>query len=151
MKYRILADIVLTLHALFVFFVVGGLVVVWLGAILNWPWVRNLWFRLSHLCAIAVVVLQTWLEVICPLTTWEQQLREKAGQASYTGSFVAHWLHELLFFDAPNWVFTVCYTAFAGLVLGSWFFVPPSISRRNVKMQASGRRPLRKRGTWGPP
>ena len=133
MKYRILADIVLALHALFVFFVVGGLVVVWLGAILNWPWVRSLWFRLSHLCAIAVVVLQTWWEVICPLTTWEQQLREKAGQVSYAGSFVAHWLHELLFYDAPDWVFTVCYTAFAGLVLVSWFYIPPSISRRDVK------------------
>jgi hypothetical protein len=72
--------------------------------------------------------MQTWWEAICPLTTWEQQLREKAGEASYAGGFVAHWLHELLFYDAPNGVFTVCYTAFAGLALLSWLLVPPRIA-----------------------
>ena len=129
MGYRILADIVLALHISFVCFVVGGLALTWLGAILNWAWVRNPWFRVLHLGAIAIVALQTWWGIICPLTIWEQQLRAKAGQATYSGSFVAHWLHEILFWDAPSWVFTVCHTAFAGLVLLSWFFVPPRISR----------------------
>jgi len=133
MAYRILADVVLVLHALFVFFVVGGLVVVLIGAVLNWSWVRNLWFRVTHLCAIAVVVLESWCGVVCPLTIWEQQLREKSGQATYAGSFVAHWLHKLLFFDAPNWVFAVSYTGFAGLVLISWFFVPPRRHHRQKK------------------
>ena len=32
---------------------------------------RHLWFRLAHLTAIAVVVLQAWFGVICPLTTLE--------------------------------------------------------------------------------
>jgi hypothetical protein len=130
MAYRIFADAVLVLHVLFVGFVVVGLLVVLLGAFLHWSWVRNLWFRLIHLAAIAVVVLEAWSGVVCPLTTWEQQLREKSGQATYAGGFVAHWLHELLFFDAPNWVFTVCYTAFASLVLLSWLMVPPSSKRR---------------------
>lgn len=130
MAYRILADVVLVLHALFVCFVIGGLGAIWLGAILGWPWVRNLCFRLAHLSAILIVVLQTWWGIICPLTTWEQQLRERAGQATYAGSFVAHWLHECLFYEAPNWVFTSCYTLFAGLVLLSWIVVPPRKTHR---------------------
>ena len=125
MAYRILADLVLVVHVLFVAFVILGLVVVLLGSLFRWQWVRNLWFRLIHLAAIGVVVVQAWCGVICPLTIWEQQLRAAAGGATYRGSFIAHWLHELLFFDAPPWVFTVCYTAFGACVALSWLLVPP--------------------------
>ncbi len=125
MFHRILADLVLGVHAAFVLFVIGGLVAVLVGGWQRWRWVRGLWFRLAHLAAIAVVVLQTWLGVICPLTTWEMRLREQAGEATYRGGFVAHWVHKLLFFDAPWWVFVVAYTAFAAAVVASWFLVPP--------------------------
>ena len=130
MVYRALADVVVFIHAAYALFVVFGLMAILVGTACRWDWVRNFWFRLGHLCAIAVVVLQSWFGVICPLTIWEQQLRQKSGQATYTGSFVAHWLHELLFFDAPNWVFAICYTGFASLVLLSWYLVPPRIHRQ---------------------
>ena len=61
--------------------------------------------------------------VICPLTTWEMALRAKAGNTTYSGSFIAHWLQTLLYYDAPAWVFVVCYTRFGLLVVGSWFWV----------------------------
>ncbi|MBT59478.1 MAG: hypothetical protein CL393_08140, partial [Acidiferrobacteraceae bacterium] len=76
--YLIAADMMLFMHVLFVAFVIAGLVFVFVGKIASWPWVLNPWFRLLHLVAIAVVVLQSWLGVICPLTIWEMQLREKA-------------------------------------------------------------------------
>lgn len=123
--YRLLADAVLALHAGFVFFVVVGLIVILIGGARGWRWVRNPWFRLGHLGAIGVVVLQAWLGVICPLTTLEMQLRAKAGDAVYSGSFVAHWLKNLLYYDAPAWVFVVCYTVFGLLVLASWILVRP--------------------------
>jgi hypothetical protein len=43
----------------------------------------------------------------------------------YAGSFVAHWLESVLYYQAPGWVFAVAYTVFAALVLASWFWVPP--------------------------
>jgi hypothetical protein len=49
----LLADIVLIVHFAFVAFVVGGLALVWIGAVLGWAWVRNFWFRAAHLAAIA--------------------------------------------------------------------------------------------------
>jgi hypothetical protein len=52
-------------------------------------------------------------------------LREKAGDAVYSGSFVAHWLETLLYYQAPQWVFVAGYTAFGVLVMASWFWVPP--------------------------
>lgn len=123
--YSLAADAILILHASLIGFVVLGLVAIYLGRFLSWAWVRNFWFRLLHLAVITYVVLQSWAGEICPLTIWEMQLRELAGEESYAGSFIQHWLHALLFFEAPDWVFVIVYTGFGGLVAASWFIVPP--------------------------
>lgn len=123
--YLLAADAILIAHVLFVAFVVLGLLEIYVGRWLSWDWVRNFWFRLIHLGAITVVVLQSWASVICPLTTWEVRLREKANAETYEGSFIQHWLQTLLYYQAPEWLFITAYTAFAGLVIISWFIVPP--------------------------
>ena len=115
--YLILADVVVALHAAFIVFVVGGQVLILAGWAAGWRWVRNLWLRLLHLLAIVFVVLEAWLSVPCPLTVLEWKLRRLAGVASYEGTFIGEWLHWLIFYDAPSWVFTVVYTAFAALVV----------------------------------
>ena len=123
--YLLAADLLLFGHALFVAFVVFGLALILAGGMLDWAWVRNRWFRIAHLAAIGIVALQSWLGLICPLTIWEMALRERAGSDTYAGSFIAHWLDTLLYYQAPAWVFTVCYTVFAALVVASWFWIPP--------------------------
>lgn len=123
--YRLAADAILIAHVLFVAFVVLGLSSIYLGLWLSWSWVRNYWFRLAHLGAIVIVVLQSWASVICPLTIWEMQLREAAGGETYEGSFVQHWLEAILYYQAPQWVFVVGYTLVGVLIVASWFIVPP--------------------------
>lgn len=123
--YLLAADALLIAHTLFVAFVVFGLVAIYLGFWLSWSWVRNLWFRVLHLCAIGFVVMQSWLGAICPLTIWEMQLRGKAGQSTYDGSFIQYWLQSILYYEAPEWVFIVLYTVFGILVFASWFIVHP--------------------------
>jgi hypothetical protein len=125
LPYLLAADALLFLHAMFVVFVVAGLVLIFAGGVRGWRWVRNPWFRWAHLAAIAFVVVQAWLGRICPLTAWESALRERAGDAVYTGSFIAYWLDELLYYQAPAWVFTLVYSLFGALVLASWYFVRP--------------------------
>ncbi len=125
MPYQILADMVLTVHVAIVVFVVGGLVIIVAGNLRGWLWVNNLWFRLAHLVAIAIVVLQAWLGVLCPLTTLEMWLRSKAGDVGYSGSFVQHWLQELLYYEAPAWVFILIYSLFGLLVVLTWWYCPP--------------------------
>ena len=115
----------LFLHVLFVASVVVGLVLILIGKPLGWRWVRNWWFRVLHLCAIGVVVVQAWFGVICPLTTLEMALRDKAGDATYAGTFISHWLESLLYYRAPAWVFAVCYSVFAAVVVLSWYWVRP--------------------------
>lgn len=128
--YLLLADALLVLHVLLVAFVILGLLVVFLGHMLHWQWVRNVWFRVTHLVVIAIVVLQAWLGVLCPLTVWEMELRERAGAAGYEGSFIQHWLQSILYYTAPEWVFILVYTVFGGVVLASWFLVRPGRPRK---------------------
>jgi hypothetical protein len=123
--FLLIADAVLLLHVLFVAFVVIGLVLIVAGGVFSWPWVRNLWFRIAHLAAIGIVVLQSWLGAICPLTTLEMALRSRAEGDVYAGSFISHWLEAILYYRAPAWVFVVCYTTFGALVVASWFWVRP--------------------------
>lgn len=128
--YRILADVTVVIHAAYVMFVILGLVVTLAGYVWKWEWVRNRTFRVLHLAMILVVVLEAWCGITCPLTVWEKQLRQAAGQAAYQGDFVANFVHEALFFDADPWVFTVCYTVFGGLVLATLWLVPPRWRRK---------------------
>ncbi|ANM31995.1 membrane protein [Acidobacteria bacterium Mor1] len=123
--YRLLADLTLYVHVAFVAFVVFGLILILIGGPLGWSWVRNPRFRLCHLVAIGIVVIQAWIGVICPLTILEMSLRDRAGDATYAGSFIAHWFDRLLFYQAPQWVFTLCYTLFGAAVLASWIWVRP--------------------------
>lgn len=132
--YLLAADALLVLHVLVVVFIVAGLVLVCAGGFLGWSWVRNPWFRILHLVAIGVVVVQAWAGELCPLTEWEQGLRLRAGDVAYTGSFITHWLGELLYYEAPMWVFALCYSLFGALVLAAWYLVRPrSLRQRRLK------------------
>ena len=130
--YRALADVVVVLHAAYVSFVTIGLVAILIGLACRWAWVRNFWFRAAHLTAIAIVCVEAVAGIVCPLTTLESYLREKGGETAYAGDFVGHWVHELIFFDAPPWVFTVCYITFGLLVVVTFLLGPPRWPQRRT-------------------
>ena len=118
-----IADAILVVHALFVLFVVGGFVLILLGA-RRWSWVRNLAFRTLHLAAISFVAAEGLLGIACPLTIWEDMFRTAGpGQPG----FVARWVARLLYYDFPEWVFATAYCAFALAVLWAWRAVPPRV------------------------
>jgi polyferredoxin len=126
LPYQLLADVALTLHFAVVAFVVGGLVLVIIGNLRNWRWVNALWFRLAHLGAIAVVVAEAWLGVVCPLTNLEMWLRAEARATTYSGSFIEHWIQRILYYEAPSWVFALGYSLFGLLILATWWYFPPT-------------------------
>ena len=120
--YSLIADTILVLHFAFVVFVVFGFMLILIGLMSRWSWIRNRKFRIAHLGAVGLVVIQAWLGQLCPLTIWENELRRRAGQSDYTETFVEHWLHDILFYQAEPWVFTTIYTSFGALVVIVWFF-----------------------------
>ena len=116
-----MADLIVVVHFAIVLFIVGGLLAVWAGAALGWRWVRNPWFRYLHLAAIGYVAVEALLGIACPLTAWEDLLRGGARP----DSFVGRWVRRLLFYDAPEWVFTAAYAAWALATLATLRLVPP--------------------------
>jgi hypothetical protein len=118
-----LANLVLVLHFLYVLFVVGGLLLIWLGYALSWSWVRRRWIRVLHLAASGVVGLEAVAGIVCPLTVLEDALRNSGNQA---GGFLQRWVSALLYWDWPLWVFTALYVAFTVVVATTFVLLPPA-------------------------
>jgi hypothetical protein len=143
MPYGFLADGVVALHFAYVAFVVGGELVILLGLACRWQWVRNLWFRLTHLLFIGVVAAEAAFGVACPLTVWEVRLRELAGQPVEEGSFLGRLFHNLLFVPVePSWL-PVLHIGFGVLVLLTFLLAPP---RRLAARPSSSPLPWGERG-----
>jgi len=112
--YRLLANAVVSIHALFILFVV-------LGGFLAW---RRRWIAAVHIpCAIWGVLIEYrgWM---CPLTPVENALRAKAGQQGYSGGFIEHYLMPTIYpsgltprVQALLGTFVLVVTAFAYTVL----------------------------------
>ncbi len=87
MLYRLLADVVLVAHLVFIIFVVfGGLLV------FRWPWVRWL-----HLPTVAYGALIEFIGWTCPLTPLENHFRRLAGHTGYPGGFIEHYLVPIIY------------------------------------------------------
>lgn len=115
------ADALLVLHFAIAAFVIGGLILVWVGAAAGWAWVRNPWFRYAHLGAIVFVAAEALLGYACPLTIWEDLLRGGVRPES----FIGRWVYRLLYYRAPEWVFTTAYAAWAAATVITLVFLPP--------------------------
>ena len=73
-----------------------------------------------------MIAAESLLGIDCPLTVWEDTLRRQQT----TSGFIERWVDGVLFYDAPTWVFTAAYVAFAALVVITWVAVPPTKGTR---------------------
>jgi len=85
--YRVLADLVLVVHFLFIAFVIAG------GfAAIRWP--RLAWAHIPCFVWGALIEFAGW---ICPLTPLENDLRVASGRAGYSGGFIEHYLLPVIY------------------------------------------------------
>jgi len=120
-----LADGLVALHVAYVAFIVLGQLLILAGLIFRWDWVRNFWFRLAHLVAIAIVAVEAAFDYTCPLTTLEYYLRERAGQQPSAESFIGRLMQSFIVHDWPPWVFNVSHITFGFLVLLTFVLARP--------------------------
>lgn len=137
MDPALMADLMVTIHVSYIAFVIVGQLLILVCLAFRWGWIRNLWFRLAHLFAIAVVVFESTLHITCPLSTWEADYRAKAGQPfplsdapTPIGSCWGRFLDSIVFYDASDDVFFYCYVAFALIVLGTLVIAPPRLRKQ---------------------
>lgn len=122
-----LADVILVAHFAIAVFITLGFIIIPLGAILGWQWVRRRRLRQLHLGAISFVALEALAGIACPLTGWEDALRARApGEAG----FVERWVSRFLYYDMPSSFFLIVYLAAAILAWMFWLWVAPQPAKR---------------------
>lgn len=115
--YRILADATVVVHALMAAFAVLGLVAVLVGRVASGMAVDpQLLVCLIHLGLIVAIAVFPLIGGLCPLTELENWLRKQSGGETYPGSFIAHWVHELLFVQVSSQVIAVKLPSDGGLI-----------------------------------
>jgi hypothetical protein len=87
MLFRVLADVVLVLHLLFIVFVAAGALGLSRWSLLPW----------LHLPAVVWALVIEFGGFICPLTPLENQLRRWGGETGYAGGFVEHYVLPLIY------------------------------------------------------
>ena len=124
--YGLAADAIVVFHFCYVLFAVGGELLILLGWLLHWRWIRNIAFRIVHLASVVVVAVEALIGVLCPLTEWEYRLRFLAGQTFEEEiPFMARMVRRIIFYDFPTWVFTLTYILFTMLVAATLLLAPP--------------------------
>ena len=79
-------------HFLYLAFVITG----WMYC------ARSAFWRTAHIAAVLYGVLIEWLLFPCPLTNLENLLRRRVWGTTYGGTFIDHYLEQLIYFQAPQ-------------------------------------------------
>lgn len=87
MFYRVLADVAVAVHLLFIVFV-------FFGGFLNFRWPRVAWAHVPAFLWGGAIGLFGW---ICPLTYLENDLRAKGAVEGYATSFVEEYVVPLVY------------------------------------------------------
>ena len=87
MIYHAAATALAVLHLAFIIFVA-------IGALLVLRWRRVMYVQLPAAIWGALIELTQW---DCPLTSWENLMMRRAGDAGYSDGFVAHYLFGVIY------------------------------------------------------
>ena len=137
-KYLLAADVILLIHFLFVAFVVLGFIFIWIGYFTKQKFARNAKFRICHIVTMGIVLCESLIGMICPLTEWENYLRVRGGQDQvYETSFMKEWLHKIMFFDFSELTFVIVYALFFALILLTFRVIPPDLKKPAKRQSAN--------------
>lgn len=104
-RYGALADLVLTVHAAWILWVIFGAY-----------WTRGRkWLSAVHVVALLWGVIAEAGPWPCPLTLLEQRFETEAGALPYSGSFLVHYLDRLVYPNVPGTLLTLCAVAACGI------------------------------------
>ena len=115
MVYKVLADLTVLVHFLWILFILSGVIFVLKRSKIAWVHLGGLLFSL-------VLNLFGWY---CPLTHLENYLHSlHPGHLTYGGSFIAHYMEQIVYPELPEkivrigGILFVCLNMIAYLVVG---------------------------------
>jgi hypothetical protein len=112
MHYRILADIVVLIHFLWIIFLfLGGL---WGG--------RNKALKIFHLSGLSFALIIQISGWYCPLTYLEAWLRSRHDSGlTYAGSFIIHYVEEIVYIELSRHLILILTLFLCGFNV--WFYL----------------------------
>lgn len=109
LAYALAAEAVVFLHFAWIVFVVTGAFFLY----------RRPRWRFLHLLAVLYSLAIEVFVWTCPLTYLEQWLWRRAGREAYRDAFITHYLEEIIYWRAPQWLLI----ALVGLVAAVTLFL----------------------------
>lgn len=112
MPYKILADIVVIIHFLWIVFLIFG---VFLG-------VKYKVIKIFHIAGLAFAFIIQIFDWYCPLTHVEIWLRAKHNPAlTYTGSFIVHYIEKAIYIELPRYTIFILTIILCGF--NAWMYL----------------------------
>ena len=111
MPYKVLADIVVLIHFIWILFL-------FLGAF--WG-VKNRAVKIFHIIGLLFAFLIQIFDWYCPLTHLEVCLRSKHNPAiTYTGSFIIHYVEKIVYIEISRSLIIIFTILLGGI--NAWFY-----------------------------
>ena len=122
MLYRVLSDVVVLVHLLWIQILIGGA---------YWGRKKGV-VMLAHVAGLVFASTSQIFGWYCPLTLLEVWLREKQGTAQvYPGSFIAHYAEQLVYVDvSPTIIFVLTIVL---IIVNVWIY---AMACRKAKVSA---------------
>jgi len=118
MSYKILADIVVLVHFLWILFLI-------LGA---FPGVRNKAIKIFHISGLVFAFVLQIFGWYCPLTHLEVWLRAKHDPSlAYAGSFIIHYVEGLIYVEISSWLILFLTVLLIGFNV--WFYLRRGVEK----------------------
>ncbi len=112
MPYRILADITVLIHFLWIIFLILG---AFLGA-------KNKAIKIFHISGLVFAFIIQIFDWYCPLTHLEVWLRSRHNPAlTYTGSFIIHYVEAIVYIELPRHLIFILTVFICGF--NAWFYL----------------------------
>ncbi len=131
MIYKVLADMIVTMHFAWILFMLIGFIFTLCSFFRKNFWDRWL-FRTIHLFGIVYVSALAIMRKDCPLTLLENALRAKYNPAlTYPGSFMVYYVEKLVYPNA-NLLLILIPTAFIAIFSIIIFIVKPPAKIKQI-------------------
>ncbi|MBI4690669.1 MAG: DUF2784 domain-containing protein [Nitrospirae bacterium] len=112
MPYKILADIVVLIHFLWIVFLIFG----------AFPGVRHRAIKIFHILGLLFAFAFQIFDWYCPLTHLEVWLREKhSPNLAYTGSFIIHYMEKVIYIEVSRYTIMILTVLICGFNV--WFYM----------------------------
>ena len=121
----IFSEIVLFFHFCIFLFMILSFFLIPLGYYQKWEWVKNKYYRLIHLVLMGIIVIETILGFMCPLTILENFLRNDIE----INNKITQIIHQIMYWDLQTYQFIILYLLSLLYLIFLWFFFKPDFKK----------------------